>query len=205
MEHLLQTPRSYQPHASYAFWLVLHGAYARAEQALEMFGSEAIAHDSFLLAPQATRSCGDGYCWSFARDAKIIYRLIEATCDDYSIDRTRLSLIGYSMGCTMGLWLLSQNPGLFRFFGALGMGSAFEPWEYDDGGIDENGLSRSADSTQILLAVDRSDPAGTSAYFEDNLARLRTLGFQVEPFRPNAGTHAVTESMKVVLLQAMPK
>lgn len=205
MKHLLQAPHSYHGQVSSPLWVVLHGAYARAEQAIDMFGSEARELTAFLLAPQATRPCGDGYCWSFARDAKEIHDQIESTCTSYPIDRNRLSLIGYSMGCTMGLWLIAQNPGLFRFFAALGMGSAFEPWEYDDGGIDENGLSASAGLTRILLAVDRSDPAGTNAYFNQNLIRLRALGLQVEIFRPDAGTHAVTDTMKARVLQAMPK
>jgi len=85
------------------------------------------------------------------------------------------------------------------------MGSAFEPWEHDDGGIDQNGLSASAGSTRIFLAVDQSDPAGTNVYFEDNLDRLRRLGFQIDAFRPNESTHAMTESMKIVVLQAMTK
>jgi predicted esterase len=205
MKHLLQTPRSYHSQDPYPLWLVLHGAFNRAEQAINMFGHEARERAAFLLAPRATRPCGDGYCWSFARDAKEIHHLIETTCASYPIDRNRLSLIGYSMGCTMGLWLIAQNPGLFRFFAALGMGSAFEPWEHDDGGIDQNGLSTSAEITRILLAVDQSDPLGTDVYFEENLVRLRALGLQVETVRSNAGTHAVTDTMKAAVLRAMPK
>jgi poly(3-hydroxybutyrate) depolymerase len=205
MEFLLHTPLSYHAQATYPLWLVLHGAFGRAEQSISMFGSEAMEQSVFLLAPQATRPCGEGYCWSFARDAKVIQQLIESTCVTYPIDRTRLSLIGYSMGCTIGLRLIAQNPGLFRFFATMGMGSAFEPWENDDGGIDEKGLSASAGITQVLLAVDRSDPVGTNTYFNDNLVRLRRLGLQVETFRPKAGTHTVTESMKAAVLQALPK
>ena len=205
MEHIVQIPSSYHSQASCPLWLVLHGAFARAEQALATFSAETTEHGAFLLAPQATRACGDGYCWSFARDAKAIQHLIETTCDTYPIDRTRLSLIGYSMGCTMGLWLIAQSPGMFPFFAALGMGSAFEPWEHDDSGIDREGLSASAGITRILLAVDQSDPAGTNSYFNDNLRQLRGLGLQVETFRPDAGTHVVTEEMKKTVLQAMPK
>ena len=157
-----------------------------------MFGPSAEGHDTFLLAPQGTRPWGDGYCWSFAQAARAIRNLIETTCAAYPIDRNRLSLIGYSMGCAMGLWMVAHNTGLFRFFAALGMGSVFEPWEYDDGGIDENGLSASAGKTRVLLAVDQSDPAGTNSYFNHNLERLRGLGFQIATFRPNEGAHAVT-------------
>ncbi|HKY54776.1 MAG TPA: alpha/beta hydrolase-fold protein [Anaerolineales bacterium] len=203
MEHILQTPSSYNAQASYPFWLVLHGAYANAEKALATFGAEAEERATFLLAPQATRPCGDGYCWSYARDAKAIHELIEATLARYPIDRTRLSLIGHSMGCVMALWLMAQNPRLFRFFAAVGMGSPFERWEYDDGGVDQKGLSVSASFTPILLAVDQSDPARAGVYFEDNLLQLRRLGFKVETFRPDAGTHDLTEEMKTAVLQAM--
>lgn len=205
MEHLLQIPRSYPAHTPYPLWLFLHGAFAKAEQAMEIFGAEAEEQGAVLLAPQATRACGEGYCWSFARDAQAIQHLIESTCFTYPVDRTRLSLIGYSMGCAMGLWLVAQNPGIFSFLAALGMGSAFEPWEHDDGGIDEKGLAERAGRTRILLAVDQSDPAGTNSYFEANLARLRALGFPVDTFRPHAGTHAVTQPMKDAVLQALPK
>lgn len=203
MEHILQPPLLDHPRATYPLWLVLHGAFAKAEQAVTVFGPDAREQQAFLLAPQATRPCGEGYCWSFARDAQAIHDLTEKICASHPIDRSRLSLVGYSMGCTMALWLIAQNPGLFRFFAALGMGSAFEPWEYDDGGIDENGLSASAGITRILLAVDQSDPAGTNAYFRDNLARLQRLGFHVDTFRPNEGTHNVTEAMKAVVRQAI--
>ena len=79
MQHLLQTPRSYQSQVLYPLWLVLHGAFDRAGQAVAMFGREASERDTFLLAPQATRPCGDGYCWSFARDAQSTQGLIENT------------------------------------------------------------------------------------------------------------------------------
>jgi hypothetical protein len=77
MENVLQTPRSYLIQDRYPLWLVLHGAFTKAEQALTMFGAEAATHAAFLLTPQATRSCGDGYCWSFARDAMAIKLLLE--------------------------------------------------------------------------------------------------------------------------------
>ena len=108
------------------------------------------------------------------------------------------------MGCAMGLWVIAQNPGPFQFFAALGMGSPFEPWEYDDGGIDLKALAARAEITRILLAVDQSDPAGPNTYYEQNLRRLRTLGFHVETFRPDVGTHEVSDEMKVVVLQSLP-
>lgn len=106
MEHLLQTPHSSPGQTLYPLWFVFYGVFDKAEQAIVKLGPGSVEHDTFLLAHQATRSCGDGYCWSFARDAKAIQHLIETTCATYPLDRTKLSLLGYSMGCTMGLWLI---------------------------------------------------------------------------------------------------
>ena len=107
------------------------------------------------------------------------------------------------MGCTMGCWVLAQHPRLFRCFAALAMGSAFEPWEHDDGGIDLSGLKQSTVSTSVLLAVDQEDPYKCNEYFEANLAQFRQIGFEVSTFRPQKGVHDVTEEMKCFALKGI--
>ena len=84
------------------------------------------------------------------------------------------------------------------------MGSAFEPWEHDDGGIDRTGLGASAAHTPILLAVDQRVPGGNNSYFADNLALLHRLGFQITTVRPNAGTHAITDPMRAAVVTFLP-
>lgn len=177
-------------------WVALHGAFNVPESMVERFGEVARAHGALLLAPQASRPCGEGFCWSFARDAVDIGGLVAELRGRYPIDPAGIAGIGYSMGGTMGLWLLAQNPLMFEAFALLGMGSAFEPWEHDDGGIDEAGLKQGAATTRILLAGDRQDPAGTSPYFDDNLHRLQKAGFGVEVLRPDRKTHDLTDEMR---------
>ena len=204
MRSLIQLPSVLSTNHAYPLWLVLHGAFSTAEDATLLFGSDATTRNVVLLAPQATRPCGAGYCWSFAHDASTIRTLLDQIQATYQIDPARIAVIGHSMGCAMGCWLLAQNPGRFAFFAAFGMGSAFEPWEHDDGGIDEAGLRATATTTRMLLAVDQADPGGNDAYFADNLTRLRRAGLHVETFRPQEGTHAVTATMKAAMLQALP-
>jgi poly(3-hydroxybutyrate) depolymerase len=204
MRSLLQLPTSLFADHTYPLWLVLHGAFSTAEDATLLFGRDAATRNIVLFAPQATRPCGAGYCWSFAHDACAIRTLLDHVQTTQRIDTARIALIGHSMGCAMGCWLLAQNPGRFAFFAAFGMGSAFEPWEHDDGGIDEDGLRASATTTRILLAVDQADPGGNNAYFADNLTRLRRAGLYVDIFRPQEGTHAVTAAMKEAMFQALP-
>ncbi|MDQ2996731.1 MAG: esterase family protein [Chloroflexota bacterium] len=203
MHYRIQIPHTAPPASGFPLWVFLHGAFSLANQAEALFGDEADSHHAILFAPQATRPCGDGFCWSFAHDVHAIGQLLATVRTTYPIDPTRIALIGYSMGCTMGLWLLAQQPNIFASFAALGMGSAFEPWEHDDGGVDSQELRQSASRTQILLAVDQRDPGGNNDYVADNLARLQTLGFQVTTVRPNEGTHAITDPMRAAVLQSL--
>ena len=204
MRSLLQLPTSVSADHASPLWLVLHGAFSTAEDATRLFGHDAATRNVVLLAPQATRPCGAEYCWSFAHDASAIRTLLDQIQAMCQIDPARIAVIGHSMGCAMGCWLLAQNPGRFAFFAAFGMGSAFEPWEHDDGGIDEAGLRATAPTTRVLLAVDQADPGGNDAYVADNLTRLQRAGLRVETFRPQEGTHAVTAAMKAAMLQALP-
>ena len=203
MKYILQKPNISSRTGVYPLWVVLHGAYDVAEQAITLFGPEAAARNAFLLAPQASRPCGDGYCWSFARDAADIQQLLADVRIQEPIDPERIMLIGFSMGCTMGGWVLAQHPKTFRLFAALSMGSAFEPWELDDGGIDLVGLQQASTTTKVLLAVDQADPYRSNEYFAANLAQFRQVGFQVETCRPNHGVHDATDDMKVFVLNAV--
>ena len=200
MPYSLQVPARLPPAAGYPLWVFLHGAFATVAQGLALFGSAADANAAVLLVPQATRPCGEGFCWSFARDAAAIRALLAQVCASYPIDQRRIAVIGYSMGCTMGLWLLAQQPTTFATFAALAMGSAFEPWEHDDGGIDRLGLQHSARTTRLLLVVDQDDPAGTNASFAANVVHLQAAGFDLVTLRPTAATHEVTADMHAAVL-----
>ena len=201
MSHILQKPTTIDAAQTYPLWLALHGAYDHAEQVIRLFGKEALTHNAYLLAPQASRPCGDGFCWSFARDAANIKALLTQVRETEPIDESQLALIGFSMGCTMACWVLAQHPQYFTTFTALSMGSAFEPWELDDGGIDLAGMRHSAEHTRTLLAVDQRDPYGSADYFVANRDQLQGLGFQVKTLQPNHGVHDVTDEMKEAFLR----
>lgn len=200
-KNILQKPTTIDPAKTYPLWLVLHGAYDFAEQAIHMFGAEAKANDAYLLAPQASRPCGDGFCWSFAKDMLDINNFLEETRQTEPIDPTRLHVIGFSMGCTIGCWAVAQNPKTFATFSALSMGSAFEPWEeHGDGGIDLDGMAQSAKDTHVLLAVDQEDPYGSADYYAANLKQFEDLGFGIDTLQPKQGVHDVTDEMKAAVL-----
>jgi pimeloyl-ACP methyl ester carboxylesterase len=181
-------------------WLYLHGAYSSIAVGADGFEVAAAAAGAHLLLPQATRRADSGFLWSFAADAAAIGALLERECEQRGLQHARVAVVGHSMGCTMALWVLRQCPLRCRALAAIGMGSAFEPWHGDDGGFPLGSLSAAALGTRVLLAVDVRDPAGATphvaGYFDANLARLRQEGFQVEAFRPDRGTHAVTAEMR---------
>ena len=203
IRHILQRPAGGSK-GKMPLWLVLHGAYARAEQSIQLFGQAAQEHNALLLAPQASRPCGEGFCWSFARDAAAIDGLLDQVHREEQVDEGRAVLIGFSMGCTMGGWVLARHPRMFGVFAALSMGSAFEPWEHDDGGIDRQGLKRAAGRTRILLAVDQKDPYGCGDYFAANRDVFLAAGLQVETLAPEVGVHDVTDEMKDFVLGNLP-
>ena len=107
------------------------------------------------------------------------------------------------MGCTIGCWVVAQHPRQFKAFASLSMGSAFEPWELDDGGIDHDALKQSANHTRILLAVDKRDPYKCAEYFDANLQQFRELGFQVDALQPDTGLHDITDEMKAAALKML--
>jgi pimeloyl-ACP methyl ester carboxylesterase len=199
MRYLLSLPQGYDSETSYPLWLVLHGAYATAEQSMALFEADARRCGAVLLAPQASRPCGEGYCWSFARDSAGIDQILAAL--PFGFDAAQSALIGYSMGCTQGGWVLGRHPERFGCFAAVGMGSAFEAWEHDDGGIDLQKLGLAAGFTRFFLAIDRSDPGGSDGYFDDNLKHFSERDFSCASFRPDSGTHDFTDEMRQAVLE----
>jgi pimeloyl-ACP methyl ester carboxylesterase len=181
-------------------WIYLHGASSSLADGAAGFEVMAATAGAHLLLPQATRPVERGFMWSFAADGLALAAVIEQECNQRGLGQARVAVIAHSMGCTMALWLLRQLPGRIDAVAALGMGSAFEHWEGDDGGFAPGDLAVAARGTRILLAVDARDPAGSpphvAGYFAANLARLSEEGFPVETYRPNRGTHAVTDEMR---------
>ena len=106
MRHILQKPTTVDPGKQYPLWLFLHGAYDHAEQAITLFGKQAESQDAYLLAPQASRPCGDGFCWSFAKDAADNKALLAKVQAEERIDPARIHVVGFSMGCAIGCWVV---------------------------------------------------------------------------------------------------
>jgi pimeloyl-ACP methyl ester carboxylesterase len=198
MHHVWIEPRASA--TSPRVWMLLHGAGARAESEIKLLAEAADSAGAHLVAPQATRPSGEGFAWSFAADAEAIAKMLDVELTRRGLVDAPIEIIGLSMGCTMGLWLLLRQPRRYRSLAAVGMGSSFERWELDDGGIDETALSLAAKEVRVLLAVDLRDPAGdpphVAGYFARNLAHLQRIGFSVETFRPDEGVHEFTPAMR---------
>jgi predicted esterase len=190
--YLLYKPAMTETSKRPEIWLALHGATGTAGQGLELFAPAAETQSALLVACQGSRPLGKGFAWSFKRDLSLIMDNVEQVKRESGGEQQLIGLCGFSMGCTMGLWLLANYPTQFRFFAAISIGSAFERWELDDGGLDESGLRRAAKVTPLFVAVDQQDPYGCTAYFDKNLTKLAELGFRVQPFAPNENQHAVT-------------
>ena len=70
MHYYIQLSHTAPPASGYAVWVYLHGAFSTADQAEVLFGSAAHAQQVILLAPQASRPCGDGF-WPSSQRASL--------------------------------------------------------------------------------------------------------------------------------------
>ena len=97
----------------------LHGAGERGEDFEKLYvhgPAKYIRNGSFkpetvVLCPQ----CPDGYIWNLLTEE--LYELIEATVENYGIDRSRIAITGISMG-GYGTWEMGMS--YPDYFSALG-------------------------------------------------------------------------------------
>ncbi len=74
-----------------------------------MYNGELGAIPAYVIMPQTPpASCG------WARRGEELAALVDSCCNEYGVDRERVSLIGYSMGGTGALELASAYPETFR-------------------------------------------------------------------------------------------
>jgi predicted peptidase len=123
LPYRLFVPTDYDPAKEYPLVLFLHGAgESGTDNVAQVNGNidnlfarvKTQAYDSFLLAPQTTRSWGWASGGQSPSNAMRMTRsVIDQVESEYSIDGTRLYVTGLSMGGA-GTWeTIWQNPGLF--------------------------------------------------------------------------------------------
>jgi predicted peptidase len=134
LPYRLFVPDGYDPQRKYPLILVLHGASSRGDDnQRQMSDSDGPRYwasgpvqslkQAFVVAPQADPLYAPTWvrAWrpAAARDPKrpepleLSVDLLEALTKEYSIDRSRLYVVGYSMG-GFGAWLAaSRHPDLF--------------------------------------------------------------------------------------------
>jgi poly(3-hydroxybutyrate) depolymerase len=168
-------------------WIGLHGVVGCSEHAMWAWHDAAREAGAILIAPQGTarrESDGEGYHrWDRQRDARSFLLMLDALEKETPIDRTRISLLGFSDGGWLTLQTLAAQPDTYHF--AAVIAGAF--W----GEIDEAGLRRAARAPvpmPLFYACGQAD-VHVNADYPDTLARLRDLGFSVTAENPPEVDH----------------
>lgn len=117
MEYYLLKPINYDPKKSYPLVLTLHGAsghsYAAAVLAISTMQQ---SYEAFVLVPH-----GRYPAWAvsyfendtYPNPSTHIIKIIDSLEDEYSIDKTRIYVTGYSMGGAGSFDIVAENPDTF--------------------------------------------------------------------------------------------
>jgi predicted esterase len=173
------------------------------EQIVDLLSEDARARGALLLAPEASLGFGSAFHWSFKQDAHDISVLVRDLQEAFDVPSERMSLVGYASGCTTGLCIMAENPGLFGTFVALAMGSAFEPFDDEESQFPEQLLKKSAGRTRVLFVCDPNEPISTAPQYDQIVSQLRRAGLVVDVIRPSSRNRNAAEEMKSHALEFM--
>lgn len=165
--YAVSVPDGYDPKIATPLVLVLHpggprGPYYGAEFARRVAEPGLRQLKAVMIAPDCTERA-----WSDAACDKTATTLIADAMRAYNIDRTRVLVVGYSMG-GRGTWhMVASHPELF---------TAAIPMAASTRGLDANQLGRQP--TYVIHS--RADEVVPFAPAEENVRELRKLQRQVE-------------------------
>ncbi|HYF49230.1 MAG TPA: dienelactone hydrolase family protein [Planctomycetota bacterium] len=175
--YAVSLPASYNPKLKYEVFVALQGSGDNPDNVVKFWRSVLRGRSCIIAAPKPA----DTGFWNLDEDDKV-----KATVDDlkktYSIEESRVHLLGFSAGCAMGFGVICKHPGLFRTFGAFGH---IIPEETRDEEL------KAAAKTSIFYSVGASD----AKYVEKAKAsaeKLKELKFDMTAEFPEKVGHQIT-------------
>lgn len=120
---LVYIPPNYSPDKPAPLVVTLHGATGNANRAISMLRSQAEASGVILLAPPSRSDTWDIIADNgFGADIDFINKALAKTFENYSIDRNRIGLAGFSDGASYALSVGLTNGDLFSHILAFSPG-----------------------------------------------------------------------------------
>lgn len=111
-DYLVMLPVDYHPSRPRPLLVALHGTYAEARTALEMWAPEALKRGWLVLAPECVIGRGKGYL-SEPEERALVHRAINDCCERFAVDPNRIYLAGHSMGAHNAWDLALTTPDRF--------------------------------------------------------------------------------------------
>lgn len=107
----LYVPESYAPQTNWPLVIGLHGGYGRGDDYIWTWLRPAKSQGYIVLSPKSA-----DVTWSvlnLSRDTNAIVAMLDAVCDTYAVDRSRVYLTGLSDGGTFAYLMGLSKPDLF--------------------------------------------------------------------------------------------
>lgn len=197
----LFVPYDYDPARQYPMVIYLHDEYAcwnrHDEPLTQGLGpviwaepNEQLKHECFVLVPIFHRTL---LTTSVAKEASldVAMNLAEKVCQLYSIDRSRLYLVGQGAGASAAILLMEQHPHHFASALCLSAGwNAASSW---------NSLA----NENILFIAAQGDTSG-AASVEDFIAKVQHAGAKVAQQEVSLNAKSKKINKRVMKLAATP-
>jgi poly(3-hydroxybutyrate) depolymerase len=181
--YLVLSPAGLKKDTPAPVWIGLHGVVGCSEHAMWAWHDAASKLGVILIAPQGTEpDKGEGYNrWNDDRDSRSFLLMLDDVEREQAIDRSRISLVGFSRGAALALYTLQRYPEQFHFVGVIA--GAF--W----GEIEDAGLrTAAARGVTTFYGCGQAD-RGVYRRFAATLSRLHDLGFAVHSYNPVGVAH----------------
>lgn len=180
--YLVLSPAGLKKDTPAPVWIGLHGVVGCSEHAMWAWHDVATKLGVILIAPQGTEPESEGYNrWNDDRDSRSFLLMLDDVEREQAIDRSRISVVGFSRGAALALYTLQRYPEQFHFAGVVS--GAF--W----GDIKDDGLrTAAARGVSTFYGCGQADKAVYRS-FGPTLSRLHDLGLAVHSYNPAGVGH----------------
>lgn len=193
--YFLVLPPKHDAKKSYDLIVALHGMGDTAENFARAIASMSPGRETIVAAPEGSVELQvapnrKGYSWSSGDLARIEETVTDAT-KNFGADPKRVLLLGFSAGCAIGFFAITQKPELFTTYAGLSM--AIQP----DLKITDEQLAATAKQTTVYYMVGKKDP--NHRVYQPTVDRLTKCGFKLKTEDPDIGHRCTPEVVKNAL------
>ncbi len=130
LDYILIPPKHVDETKKYPLFIFMHGWRSCVECTLKANYELFTQQNFYLLIPQAPEVSGDGYSWynlrgesflsDLQRSEKLLTTLVNQITERHHINRSKITLSGFSQGGRLSFYIGLKNPDLFSEIAPIG-------------------------------------------------------------------------------------